>query len=254
MNCDRVSLYLNFDKPLKPAETEILKNFLERRISHEPLQYILGSTSFYGYEIKVNKSVLIPRPETEILVDKIIKDIEAGGKTRISVFEIGTGSGCIPVAIGKSLSDKNINFEIFTIDISEDAIKTATANLELNGLKIPEIRLTVKDVFEIEKLKKDFDYIVSNPPYISEREYKLLDKDVLDSEPKIALTDSGDGLNFYKRIFRIASDKGFTGKLFLETGFGQKEDLEKLMKEFNFKEFIFHKDYNDIDRILEIVK
>lgn len=254
MNCDRFSLYLNFDKPLKPAETEILKNFLERRISHEPLQYILGSTSFYGYEIKVNKSVLIPRPETEILVDKIIKDIEAGGKTRISVFEIGTGSGCIPVAIGKSLSDKNINFEIFTIDISEDAIKTATANLELNGLKIPEIRLTVKDVFEIEKLKKDFDYIVSNPPYISEREYKLLDKDVLDSEPKIALTDSGDGLNFYKRIFRIASDKGFTGKLFLETGFGQKEDLEKLMKEFNFKEFIFHKDYNDIDRILEIVK
>lgn len=250
-----MSLYLNFDKPLKQDETELLKNYLQRRISHEPLQYILGSTSFYGFEIKVNKSVLIPRPETELLVEKIIRDIEKSGKTKVSVFEIGTGSGCIPIAIAKSLSaKKSIAFKIFTIDISGDAIKTATDNLNMNGLNIPEIRLVVKDVFEIEKLKMDFDYIISNPPYISEKEYKLLDKDVFDSEPKIALTDSGDGLNFYRRIFKIASDIGFTGKLFLETGFGQKDDLEKILKEFNFREIIFHKDYNDIDRILEIIK
>lgn len=254
LNCDRVTLYLNFDKPLKPDETDLLIKFLERRISHEPLQYILGKTSFYGYDIKVNKSVLIPRPETELLVERILRDIEDKHKSSVSIFEIGTGSGCIPIALAKSLIKKDINFEIFSIDISGEAIKTAKENLDLNRLNIPEVRLAVKDVFEIEKLKKDFDYIVSNPPYISEKEYELLDKDVLDSEPRIALTDSADGLNFYKRIFRIASDNGFTGKLFLETGYGQKGDIEKLLDGNKFSEFKFHKDYNDIYRILEVTK
>ena len=254
LKCDRVSLYLNFDKPLKPDETDILNKFIKRRIIHEPLQYILGKTSFYGYDINVNKSVLIPRPETELLVERILRDIEDKQKVFVSIFEVGTGSGCIPIAIAKSLIKNEIPFEIFSIDISASAIKTAYENLELNGLKIPGIRLAEKDVFEIDKLKKDFDYIISNPPYISNDEYELLDKDVLESEPKIALTDSADGLNFYKRIFKIASDKGFTGKMYLETGFGQKEDLEKLLKENNFTEYVFHKDYNDIHRILEVAK
>lgn len=249
-----MSLYLNFDKPLKSEESDLLKNFLRRRIAHEPLQYILGTTSFYGFDINVNKSVLIPRPETELLVERVIRDIKNNGKSSVSIFEIGTGSGCIPVAIAKSLIKEGIGFEIFSIDISEEAIKTANRNLELNEIKIPDIRFVVKDVFEIEKLKKDFDYIISNPPYISEKEYKLLDKDVLESEPKLALTDSGDGLKFYNRIFRIASDSEFTGKLFLEMGFGQKEDLEKKLGEYNFKDVFFHKDYNDIYRILEVNK
>ncbi len=254
LKCDRVGLYINFDKPLNREETELLKNFTDRRIAHEPLQYIIGTTSFFGYDIRVNKDVLIPRPETELLADIIINDIKKSNKKKISIFEIGTGSACIPIAIARSLQKEEIDLEIFSIDISGDAIKTATENLELNGLNQTGIRLAVKDVFQIDKLKKDFDYIISNPPYISEKEYRLLDKDVLLSEPKIALTDSGDGLNFFRRIFRIASDNGFTGRLFLETGFGQKEDLEKLMKEYNFRDFMFYKDYNGIDRILEVSK
>ena len=254
LNCDRVGLYLNFDKPLNKDETELLKNFLERRISHEPLQYIIGTTSFFGYDIKVNKNVLIPRPETELLAERIIDDIKDSNKKKVFIFEIGTGSACIPIAIAKSLQKEEISFEMFSIDISEAAIKTATENLELNGLSPVDIRLVVKDVFQIDKLKKDFDYIVSNPPYISEKDYNLLDEDVLLSEPKIALTDSGDGLNFYKRIFKIASDDGFTGRLFLETGFGQTEDLRKILIEYKFSDYMFHKDYNGIDRILEVRK
>ncbi|MBS1551493.1 MAG: HemK family protein methyltransferase, partial [Bacteroidetes bacterium] len=99
LNCSRVDLYLNFDKPLTKDEIRTFKNYMQRRIKHEPLQYILGKTSFYGFDIMVNEKVLIPRQETELLVEKVLNDIKSRSLKDVSVFEIGTGSGCIAIAL-----------------------------------------------------------------------------------------------------------------------------------------------------------
>lgn len=254
LDCDRVSLYLNFDKPLKENESTLLKDFIQRRMKHEPLQYIIGKASFFGFDFKVNRNVLIPRPETELLVEKMLADIKEKNKTKVSIFEIGSGTGCISISLAKNLEKANVSYDIFSIDISKDAIEVAEENLSANKLSDKKVTFYQKDVFEIEKLTKSFDYLVSNPPYISKTDYDYLESGIIDFEPGAALTDSGDGLKFYKKIFAIAADKEFKGKVYCEIGFGQKESIEKLIRENNFNQFKFYKDYNNVDRILEIVK
>lgn len=254
MKCSRLNLYLNFDKPVDNEETELFRNYLNRRLKHEPLQYIFGKAQFYGMEFIVNESVLIPRPETELLVEKILTEIKGSNKNPVSIFEIGCGSGCIPLALAYILTKENINFEIFSIDNSTEAIKTANRNLSRLFPEIKTIRFYKKDVFEIQRLTKSYDYIVSNPPYISGYEYNLLDSCVKDYEPGEALTDFGTGLKYFEKIFSIAADKNFNGKVFCEIGFGQKENIEILLKEKNLIQYFFYKDYSNIDRVLEVIK
>ena len=129
LNCDRIKLYLDFDKPLSKNETDQFKLYLRRRLNKEPLQYILGKTVFFGYEIFVDKNVLIPRPDTELLVESILNDIFDSKKEFINILEIGTGSGCIIVAISKELDKKNISYKIKSIDISERALEIAFKNI-----------------------------------------------------------------------------------------------------------------------------
>ena len=254
LKCSRIDLYLNFDKPLTKDEIKIYKDFVQRRLKNEPLQYILGKTSFYGFDIMVNDKVLIPRQETEILVEKVLNDIKSRSLKEVSVFEIGVGSGCISIALTKMLKLENLDVKIYAVDISAEALEVAEKNCELNGLKHGDIKFIVKDIFEIEKLSRNFDYIVSNPPYIPFDEYNKLEKEVKDYEPLISLTDKENGLKFYERIFKIASAETFTGKVYCETGFDQKEDLEKILLQYNFSSHCFYKDYSGNFRILEVKK
>lgn len=154
MNCKRLDLYVNYERPVKRSEEKEFSELIYRRISNEPLQYILGKTNFFGYDITLDRNVLIPRQETELLVEKILDDISASGKKSVNIFEIGTGSGCIIVALAKKLSGLNILYEIFSIDISEMALSNAKKNLDINGISMDNITLYCKDVFEIPKLKK----------------------------------------------------------------------------------------------------
>lgn len=137
------------------------------------------------------------------------------------MIEIGSGSGCISVALAKQLETMNVNYNIFSIDISSDATEVANENLRLNDLSSNKIRFITKDLFEIERLNKSVDYIISNPPYISLNEFEKLDSEVKDHEPDFALTDFNDGLKYYRKIFSIAAEDNFKGKVFCEIGFGR---------------------------------
>lgn len=252
LECDRMQLYLNFDKPLSRDEINIFRNFLSRRASREPLQYILGKVNFYGYEFFVDKSVLIPRPETELLVEKVLEDISGKDTSPVRILEIGTGSGCISITLAKELDKIEKNYEIISIDKSEDAIKTALKNSSHNGLQSSGLKFEVKDVFEYNDTLTGFDYIVSNPPYVSLKEYEQLEPELKNHEPVSALTDFDDGLRFYDRIFSIASAGGFRGKMLCETGAGTREKLMQMLDGYGMAHYEFYKDYNGIDRILRV--
>ncbi|MDQ3021877.1 MAG: peptide chain release factor N(5)-glutamine methyltransferase [Bacteroidota bacterium] len=254
LKCERMNLYMNFEKPLSKEEIKKFKEYLKRRLVNEPLQYILGKTSFYGLDFVVNKNVLIPRPETELIVEKILAEIKISKKTEVTIFEIGCGSGCISIALAKNLELEHVKFNIFSIDISRGAVEVANQNLRLNNLENSKVKFYSKDVFEIDNLTKAFDYIASNPPYIPLNEFKELESEVKDYEPDLALTDFGEGIKFFEKIFSIAADKKFIGKVFCEIGFGQRSKLEALLSEKKFTDYSFHKDYNGIDRILEVRK
>ncbi|MEO8447398.1 MAG: peptide chain release factor N(5)-glutamine methyltransferase [bacterium] len=250
---DRMNLYLNFEKPLSQEESSGFEAMLQRRLKNEPLQYIFGKAHFYGMQFFVSQDVLIPRQETELLVERILDDIKKRNAP-LKLFEIGTGSGCISISIAAMLEKENIDYEIFAIDNSKEAVNVAVRNSKLLLGENSRVKFHVKDVFEIDRLTKSFDYIISNPPYISLKDFKGLDPEVNEFEPMNALTDNGDGLKFYKRIFLIASDVSFKGKVFCEIGYGQKLELEKILNEKNFSNYKFYQDYGNIDRILEIKK
>lgn len=254
LNCSRLELYMNFEKPLTETEIDSFRASVRRRLNHEPLQYISGKTSFYGIEFEVNRDVLIPRQETELLVERILDDIRLRKLKNVKIFEIGAGSGCISISVAKNLQKYDTEYEIISVDISENAVKTAVRNLKSNDLDNGKVRFLVQDIFETEKLPGKYDYIVSNPPYISLKDYETLDSEVREYEPRLSLTDNGSGLKFYERIFRIGSDVDFNGKIFCEIGFGQKDEIEKIINGYNYKEHAFYKDYSEIYRIAEAEK
>ncbi|MBS1493935.1 MAG: peptide chain release factor N(5)-glutamine methyltransferase [Bacteroidetes bacterium] len=254
LDCDRVRLYLDFEKPLTKNELELYREWFKRRLNHEPLQYITGHAYFYGYRFKVNEHVLIPRQETEILVEKVLDDMKKSNKDNINILEIGAGSGCISIAIGKKLDELGLSYNIVAIDISKDALKVAEYNLDkLEGSK-DKISFVEKDIFDIDNFNKDIDYIVSNPPYIPYTEFEGLNEEVNKYEPTISLTDYKDGLSFYRKIIELYTNPVITGKLFFEIAYNQKANLEKLLQEFSGINSTFYKDYSDNDRVLEVSK
>lgn len=252
LHCERMRLYLDFEKPLSMQEVTQFKQFLKRRLNNEPLQYILGKTNFYGYDIEVDTSVLIPRQETETLVEKILEDIIVSGKNFVNILEIGAGSGCISISLSGELSKKNINHKIISIDKSTDAIELANKNKELNKIG-DEVIFSVCDVFEFKNDSINIDYIISNPPYISIEEFSDLDEEIRNFEPKIALTDEGDGLKFYHEILRLKKEVYPSSKVFCEIAYNQSEKLSNLVKEYGFTEYKIYKDLSGIDRVVEVL-
>lgn len=186
------------DKELSTTDKEEIKRMVERLQAGEPIQYIAGYTSFLGLKISVNPSVLIPRPETEELVDRIIRNHPQPG---IRLLDVGTGSGCIAIALSKYLA----NPDVVALDVSPEALKVATSNATLNRVNIRFLQTDVRVTGEVlDLLPAFFDIIVSNPPYVMEREKSGMERNVLEYEPSLALfVPDEDPLLFYRSIADI---------------------------------------------------
>jgi release factor glutamine methyltransferase len=246
LNCSRVNLYIQFERILSLKEREQLKQFIERRNNHEPVQYILGETEFYGHRIKLNSSVLIPRPETELLVDEVLQYYQSSNKKKLKIFDIGTGSGCIAIALAKLLPDS----EIWANEISVEALANAKENAILNGANIQFIAGNIFKAYQ--ELPAKFDVVVSNPPYVALNDAKKLSAEVQNFEPYQALFSGETGLEFYTNLISIIPDILLEdGIVFLETGYDTAQPAENLFHEQGFHVQL-KKDFNKIERILII--
>lgn len=245
LKSNRMNLYLKFDQPLADEEIENYRNLISRRGKREPLQYIIGSVEFYGLQFYVDKNVLIPRQETELLIETIL--LKYNSNAKLKILDIGTGSGNIAITLAKHLP----NSSIVSIDVDQNALDLAKKNVELNKIS-GNLDLLKIDLFKILESKIDtFDVIISNPPYISIKDYRNLEPELLNFEPKVALTDNNDGLSFYRFISENAKfilNKG--GEVFFEIGFQQSINVKNLLLNHGFKDIEVKKDYADIDRII----
>lgn len=237
----RLDLYLQYDRVITEDEMAKIRPLLKRSSVNEPIQYIQGEKEFYNVKLMVNEHTLIPRNDTEILVEQVINFIS--GKT-LRILDIGTGSGCIPISIAKECP----NNLFFASDISNEVLDTARKNAGLNDIS-GKIKFYKWDLFKNCPSRSKNDVVISNPPYISLKAYEKLDSNVKDHEPRIALTDEGDGLTFYRRINDIIEKiLKPQGMLFLEIGFDQADDVKKIYDE-KFKDIKIVKDYCGNDRV-----
>jgi release factor glutamine methyltransferase len=244
LGLSRLQLYTNFDRPLSPQELTSFRDLFKRRLTHEPLQYIIGETEFMGLPFFVDKRVLIPRPETELLVQKAIDAMRSIDKEEIEVLDIGTGSGNIPVAIAKFVNNCNIT----SLDVSKDAIDVARVNAERNN--VPRVTFLNTDIFSDDLPPQRFDVIISNPPYIAINEMDALQPEVRDYEPRIATTDLADGYRFIRRIAAVAQQKlEENGYFFMEIAYNQSELTKKILEQGGLREVIVHADYAGHPRI-----
>lgn len=245
LNCKRLELYLSFERPLQKSEIDIYRELLKRRSSFEPLQYIIGKVEFYGLEFEVNQSVLIPRPETELLVEAIIESVKKD--ERINILDIGSGSGNISIALAKNIP----SCKVVGLDISKEAIETSKRNAKLNEVENRLMFMKKNILNGIDIGKNRFDVVVSNPPYVSVENFANLDPELRLYEPKIALTDESDGLSFYRKISSLSrSLLKNNGKIFFEIGAGQSEAVKKILMDDDYKNIVIKKDFSDIERII----
>lgn len=251
---ERIDLYLNFERPLSNEEKQIFRSFLKRRINKEPLQYIIGKTNFYGYTFLVNKNVLIPRPETEYLVERSISLIKEIGFDRVRVLEIGTGSGCISISLAKELDKIISSFEIDAVDSSEKAIELAIRNADLNNINKGNLNFKVVDVFKDNLNLEFYNIVLSNPPYIPYSEYNNLPEEIKLYEPPDALTDFEDGLKYYRKIFELFKQSKNNCSCILEIGYNQRNILENVLNLYKIKNYYFEKDLNNHFRYLILNK
>ena len=238
---NRSDCIINSNQVLNKSQLSKIKQIVAELKSHKPIQYILGKTEFYGLKIKVNEHTLIPRPETEQLVDWILKE------NFVAALDIGTGSGCIPIALAKHTDAK-----VLAIDVSEDALLIAEENAKNNEVEIDFIH---QDILQTNSLQK-VDLIVSNPPYVLESEKEKMQENVLDYEPELALfVEDKNPLIFYKKIASLAINfLNENGKLFFEINakFG-KETIE-MLADIGFVNIELKKDMNDKDRMIKAIK
>lgn len=251
LSCKRLDLYLMFDRPLKEDELEKYREFIRRRIKFEPLQYIVGSVDFFGLNISVSPAVLIPRPETELLVEIIIEENKELQCPKI--LDLGSGSGNISIALAKALPDSRV----FALDISKESIEVAKNNALENGIE--NIEFINSDMFDFMSYSshnhREFDLIVSNPPYVSESDYKTVQEEILRYEPSIAVTDFSDGYKFHSEIIKNAGKMlKPSGKVYLEMALGQDELLKDMMIEEGYSGVEIYKDYSKICRFIRGVK
>ena len=276
LGLSRIQLYLNYSYVLTPQELKKYKEFILKRLEFVPIQYILSEAYFRNIKLYVDGSVLIPRPETELLVDKALLCIEDifNYKKYVNILEIGVGSGAISISIAleiddiltdhKPLSSKSdLSWHLLAIDNNCSALKIAEKNAEdtLDSDKLSNIEFIESDIIPekdlkfIEKYKKNIDLIISNPPYISKADYQKLPREVRDYEPRASLLAGESGLEVYEKIFSkikpyIASNLCY---IILETDPKVSDSLKKLAeKQFDSKSIEIDKDYNKRDRILTI--
>lgn len=238
---DRKLFLLNEEKEISDEEFEVLKSFIERRKAGEPVQYIVNKADFYGLEFFVKKGVLIPRFDTENLVEKALSFIKDGDR----ILDMCTGSGCIALTL--LYYKKNIS--AVGCDISDEALSIAKENAERLNLKADFVK---SDLFE--KVEGKFDVIVSNPPYIETDVVITLENQVKDFEPKNALDGGADGLNFYRIIAKEAKNYlKAGGRIVFEIGYNQGENVPEILKREGYSKIIVSKDLCGNDRVVSAV-
>jgi len=244
LNCDRLSLYLNKDVNLDRDKSVQISAILKRRIIGEPLQYILGSCEFMGMKFKIDKRALIPRTETEILVETAINELHLAAKASPKILDLGTGSGCIAVAIAK-LFPQSI---LWASDISAEALQLAQENAVLNNVSVKFIHADLFNGFK--KSREKFDLIISNPPYIQSSQLGNLAKEI-SFEPVEALEAGIDGLDFYRHIIdKVADYLEENGLLAFEVGINQADLVKAMLVKEKFRDIKIIKDYNNIKRVV----
>jgi len=239
----RMDLYLNFDRPLTEEELAELRPLVARRAKREPLQHILGTASFRGHEIHCDARALVPRPETELLVD-MLKD-RLVGMENLLLCDIGTGTAALPIALAKELGAR-----VHAVDISQDALALAKINVEAHGLNA-RIELFQGDLLDGLPLGKNYHAMVANLPYIPDADIAILEPEVKEHEPHRALFGGPDGLDLIRRLLQTAADHLYNGApLLLEIADGQ----EKLLQVEHWPRLRWieaHRDYNNKVRFVE---
>ena len=244
LKCNKLDIYLRFEEPLDSRQLSVLRSWIKRRVkNNEPLQYITGSCEFYGRRYIVSSKVLIPRQETERLIDIVLDKSNILEKP--DIIDVGTGSGCIALTLALEISKANV----FGVDISLDALKIAEEN---------KARLNVKNVFFyemnilIDMPSKTYDFLISNPPYVSLKEMKNLSREIKNFEPHIALTDFDDGLIFYHRLGEIGKDMlKLNGWIILELGKEEHSNkVYSIFKKLHYRNLALIKDFNGDNRVL----
>ena len=252
LEMSRSEIYLNSNRALKDIEKKQLEKKIQKRIDKIPLQYITEHQEFMGMDFLIEKGVLIPRPETEILVEEVIKRLKNYKySNNLKVVDLGTGTGIIAVSIAKFIEE----IIIYATDISKKSLQVALKNAQKHYCK-DKIIFIQGDLFKpfIGRIEKNsLDGIISNPPYINSYDFKSLPPEIKNNEPKIALSGGIDGLDYYRKIIRKSpyylKKSGFIA---LEVGAGQaKEVKELILKEHNFKQNVeIFKDYSGIERVV----
>ena len=255
----RVDLALQPNFQINEAESNKWEHILSQLKQQKPIQYIIGETEFYGLRFFVTEKTLIPRPETEELVDLILNDARSNIKlvdtSQLRILDIGTGSGCIPIALKKNIPDATV----FAIDISEGALAVANKNAIENKVAINFIQADILKVTDLQQLPSSnfqlpikFDIIVSNPPYVRNLEKEEIKKNVLDYEPHLALfVEDDDALLFYRKIAQLAlKNLSENGKLYFEINQYLGNEAVALLKELGFKNIELKKDFYGNDRMI----
>ena len=237
----RTFYFINGDNELSEKDFSLFKEYIEKRASHKPLQHILGKAYFYGYEFVVNENVLIPRQDTEILVNEVIKVAKDG----YDILDMCTGSGCIGITLAKKFPDSNVT----GVDISDKALAVAWKN-KFN-LDADNIDFIQSDLFAALGADRRYDIIVSNPPYIPTKVIEGLQDEVRLYDPMLALDGTEDGLMFYRRITDKSGDYlKMNGYLCYEIGAEQAADVSDIMKQAGFKDIVVVKDLAGLDRVV----
>jgi len=239
----RTKLLISYDEEISEKSYQKILNILADLKSFKPIQYILGSTTFYDLTFKVASGVLIPRPETEELVNWIINE---NSNKQHQILDIGTGSGCIAISLAKNLP----NSKIYAADISSQALHIAEQNSRLNDVNIETIKLDILNYPDT--MEENFNIIVSNPPYVTEKEKQLMQKNVLEFEPELALfVPNTDPLRFYKKIAEFGiiylNPKG---KIYFEINEVYGSETAQMMEQKGYTNISIRKDINGKDRML----
>jgi len=251
LGMERVGLYTHFDQPLKPDELARFKKLILRRLRREPVAYILGKREFWSLPFKVTPDVLIPRPETEILVSEALKtQAHLDGKA-LRILEIGTGSGAISIALAKGLPIARL----VATDLSAKALSVAEENALQNGVR-EQIHFLQGDLFQPLPKGERFDLVITNPPYIPREQFPSLMPEVRDFEPRIALDGGMNGLDFFQRALPLVGKFLDPGGWFLaEMGAGQDQEILKIAEKIpDLDSFDFVKDLAGIKRVFKARK
>lgn len=249
LNVSKMDFLLNPSLNVSTEDARFFESAIQKLKSEQPIQYIIGETEFFGLQFKVTENTLIPRPETEELVDWILKDQTLIDNKELRIFDVGTGTGCIPISLAKNL----VSAKVTTVDVSEEAIKIAQENAISNNVAVSFVNDSILEPKIVNDLKNKFDIIVSNPPYVRNLEKQEIKKNVLDYEPHLALfVEDNDALIFYKKIAEYALNHlKKDGVLYFEINQYLGNETVELIKCLGFKTIELRKDLSGNDRMIK---